>query len=213
MPIMYLQNPNSSRTWRPGPWKDRLGAIAIMLGILLALPIWGAEHPDLVLIDFQAPAVVTGSLAPTVRVVWGVTNRGPGTAIGAWWDSLRFSTNGLDWQEITGSGEIGPVAAGQSYWRTNTVQVPVYESGTYYLMLTTDAEDSLHESDTNNNDQLCHTRSRPSACGIPGAALHYWGTASIRECGLGRYQPRSRSCSRALGVGRSRPMFYRPFLG
>jgi len=122
-----------------------------MLGLLLTLPTWGAEPPDLAPLDLQAPAAVTGPLAPTVRLVWGVTNNGPGAASGWWSDSMWFSTDLLEWEQISGSSETGPLTAGESYWRTNTVQVPVFESGTYYLMLTTDADDLLHESKTNNN--------------------------------------------------------------
>jgi subtilase family serine protease len=128
-----------------------LGVTAATVGLGLILPAWAADPPDLAPIDFQAPTVVTGSLRPSVTLVWGVTNYGPGTAVGAWYDSVSFSPNGVDWEEISVNGETGPIAAGGSYWRTNTVRVPVLESGAYYLMFKTDTEDSLHEADTNNN--------------------------------------------------------------
>jgi len=134
-----------SGAWRPGTLQNLRGAIAGALGLLLTLPTWGAEPPDLAPLDFQAPAAVTGPLGPTVRLVWGVTNHGPGLAAGWWSDSVWLSTDLLEWEPISGSSEIGPLAAGENYWRTNTVQVPAFESGTYHLMFTTDAEDFLRD--------------------------------------------------------------------
>jgi subtilase family serine protease len=49
------------------------------------------------------------------------------------------------------SSEIGPIPAGGSYWRTNLLSLPVTQSGTYYLVLKTDDQGNLLESDQNNN--------------------------------------------------------------
>jgi len=53
--------------------------------------------------------------------------------------------------EISQMNEPGPTEAGETYWRTNLVRIPVVESGTYYLILKADAEASLHELDEANN--------------------------------------------------------------
>jgi hypothetical protein len=53
--------------------------------------------------------------------------------------------------EITRGTEPGPVEAGQAYWRTNLVRLPVVRSGAWYLILKADAEALLHEIDEANN--------------------------------------------------------------
>jgi hypothetical protein len=53
--------------------------------------------------------------------------------------------------EVIRFGELGPIEPGGSYWRTNTVCVPVVKSGTYYLILKADADADLYESDESNN--------------------------------------------------------------
>jgi hypothetical protein len=106
---------------------------------------------DLSPIAFVGPTEITGSLMPSITLVCGVTNYGPGAASDSWWDAVLFSTDGVNWEVIGGNGGLGPVEAGESYWRTNRVRLPIYESGTYYLMYTVDAGDSLRETDRSNN--------------------------------------------------------------
>jgi hypothetical protein len=110
--------------------------------------------PDLAPIAFQAPERVSGSPNPTVTLVWGVTNQGVGPAAG-WGDRVYLSAepvvNPARETVISWSVESGPLAPGQSYWRTNTVRVPVTESGLYYLILETDADNVLGDSNRAND--------------------------------------------------------------
>jgi hypothetical protein len=102
----------------------------------------------------RVPSVVTGPANPSVTVVWGVTNQGVGPAVGYWDDELYLSTNAvLDWTAtyVGDWSETNTVAAGGSYWRTNTVRMPVVQSGTYYLIFQANAYDLLYESDWDNN--------------------------------------------------------------
>ncbi len=123
---------------------------------LLAVSItFNSQPPDLAPVALQAPSTLTAPPYPTVMVVWGVTNQGTGEALGnsSWPDQLYLSTN-LSAQGGTllqSPFEPGPVPPGGSYWRTNAVQLPVVQSGAYYLVFKTDTDNSLRESDTNNN--------------------------------------------------------------
>jgi subtilase family serine protease len=111
--------------------------------------------PDLAPVQLQVPPVLTGPPNPMVTVVWGVTNQGTGPAVNwSWWDSLYFSRNAtLEASDvaIASQSEPGPVAAGDSYWRTNTVRVPVVSNTNCYLIFKTDAQNSLFESNETNN--------------------------------------------------------------
>jgi hypothetical protein len=111
---------------------------------------------DLAPVAFQVPDMVTGPPHPTVSLARGVTNRGGGVAEAPWgWeDAVFLSTNGLldaASQRVDQWLETNSVRAGDSYWRTNTVQLPVVEGGTYYLHFRTDVWDSVPDSDRSNN--------------------------------------------------------------
>ena len=124
----------------------------------LAVPLsFHLTPPDLAPVAFQAPAVVDGPPNPAVTLVWGVTNRGPGQAgpyAFGWYDTVYVSTN---------SGLSGVIAyaqqyrendslpAGGSYWRTNTVELPLIADGSYYLVFETDYGNYLGESNLSNN--------------------------------------------------------------
>jgi subtilase family serine protease len=122
----------------------------------LAVPVsFTIQPPDLAPVALLAPPSLTAPPYPSVTLVWCVTNQGIGSAIGfpSWNDQVLFSTNNSpDSAVYLGSWyETGPVPVGGSYWRTNTVQLPVTQSGTGYLFLKADAYDNLVELNNNNN--------------------------------------------------------------
>jgi hypothetical protein len=86
---------------------------------------------------------------PTIQVVWGVTNQGPGTASGSWYDRVWFSTNGvLDANSIS-LGNFGvnkTVPLNGSYWQTNSVTLPMTSNGNYTLFVQVDAGNSIYEA-------------------------------------------------------------------
>jgi subtilase family serine protease len=124
---------------------------------IAAIPITFNIQPlDLAPVALLAPSTITGPPYPTVTLVWGVTNSGTGPAIGAdyWYDDVYLSSNpawGGAIPLVTSRTESGPMQAAVSYWRTNTVTVPVIQSGTYYLFLRIDDYNSLYESAETNN--------------------------------------------------------------
>ena len=109
--------------------------------------------PDLAPIAFQAPSAVTAPPHPQVTFVWGVTNQGTGAALGYWIDNLAISTNSVLIRQPSRRRhyEYGPVAPGTAYWRTNTYNVPVTHSGTFYFFFQANSGGALYESDEANN--------------------------------------------------------------
>ncbi|HWH69812.1 MAG TPA: CARDB domain-containing protein, partial [Candidatus Sulfotelmatobacter sp.] len=92
------------------------------------------QLPDLMPVVSPGPLKVNGPANPGVELAWGVTNQGVGLAVGPWPDRVYFSTNAvLDWTatRLVDSLREEPLTAGQCYWSTNTVPLPVSESGTY----------------------------------------------------------------------------------
>jgi hypothetical protein len=132
-------------------------AVSIAGSILLAtVPLW-ADLPDLEPIDLEAPATVTAAPNPSVQVTWAVINQGNAEASGYWSDILYISTRPFyDSSAVFVSYAMAPspVEAGDTYWSTNTVTLPITESGTWYLILYANAYNYLQESDTSNNTMV-----------------------------------------------------------
>ncbi len=119
---------------------------------VLAIP-FTVSASDLSVLAFEAPSTVMGPAKPQVTVVWEVTNRGGGPAAN-WYDALYVSTNSAyDYTAtiISVWPEAGPLAAGATYWRTNTVSVPVTKSGTYYLIFITDLVAAMMQPGVGNH--------------------------------------------------------------
>ncbi|HVV71236.1 MAG TPA: CARDB domain-containing protein, partial [Verrucomicrobiae bacterium] len=113
--------------------------------------------PDLAPVAFDVPTEITGPPNPSVSISWGVTNQGIGPAQNgtSWWsDTVYFSKNTqLEWDDrpINSFMESGPIEAGGSYWRTNTLRIPVVASTNGYLIFKTDSSDAVYESNETNN--------------------------------------------------------------
>src|SRR5512142_2273045 len=100
--------------------------------VLFVHTAMGQALPDLVPMDLQAPASLTGPPNMTARVAWNISNLGAGPALGYWTDVLYLSQN--PWLDgtapyVTGGSGPGPLEPGEDYWRTNRVTLPVTETG------------------------------------------------------------------------------------
>ncbi|MFH0908412.1 MAG: CARDB domain-containing protein [bacterium] len=108
--------------------------------------------PDLMPVNVDAPS--SSEAGRPVQVVYAVTNRGNGMAAGYWYDQLVLSSNAVwDAQDYTlGQWYQGrSLTNGNNYSQTNTVTLPRWPMGTYYLLLRTDAYGYVFESDESNN--------------------------------------------------------------
>ena len=124
------------------------------LGLLLSSAALADGLPDLAPLALQVPDPLTAPPNPTVSIVWGVTNQGAGPALAYKWDALYLSSQPVlddSATYVSSVFEYSSLAVGESYWRTNLVQLPLIQSGQYYLIFKTDYYNEVAESDENNN--------------------------------------------------------------
>ncbi|HVV72947.1 MAG TPA: CARDB domain-containing protein, partial [Verrucomicrobiae bacterium] len=140
---------------------NALGETNIANDIAVRPLAYSLVRPDLVPLALECPTNLVVPPYPYVGLTWGVTNQGLGSAYvrwpwsqGHWYDSiwLSASTN-VDSSAtlVFGSSEPGPVAPGEAYWRTNTLRLPIKQTGTYFLIFTANSSGYLAESDSSNN--------------------------------------------------------------
>ncbi|MDH7602642.1 MAG: fibronectin type III domain-containing protein, partial [Armatimonadota bacterium] len=102
----------------------------------------------------QLSCPVTTSAHSTVNIKWVVQNAGPGDAEGSWADKLYFSED-----DMVDSGDIvlwqgpgtSPLAVPYTYSKQANVEMPMKPVGLYYLILKTDAEGTLSETNELDN--------------------------------------------------------------
>lgn len=122
----------------------------VPIQLTLSLP------PDLAMTEFQSPSLVTGPANPTIHLVWHVANQGLGPATIPWSDAVLLYTNLTSGPAsvLGGFAETNAVAGGGDYWRTNTVTLPIAQSGGFYLGFRADADNEVYETDESNNGAL-----------------------------------------------------------
>src|SRR6266404_4300318 len=138
-------------------------ARTIYIRALLVVAVTAEERaalgsPDLVPTALTPPAsAVAGQ---SISITWTVTNQGGDPANPNWWDRLYLSTDNV----ISGDDTViqdnngdaihtSTLAAGASYDNTETVSLPGGLSpGTYYVIVRTDVNSSVAESNESNND-------------------------------------------------------------
>lgn len=96
----------------------------------------------------------TMSLGETATITWTVQNSSANVVNGVWQDSLYLSADNT-WDSsdvlIGQSVRSGTVGAFATYTETKELTVPPIEVGTYYLIVRTDARNSVRESNETNN--------------------------------------------------------------
>jgi len=90
---------------------------------------------DLAALEFIAPPTVNGSGNPAVTLAWQVANLGPGPITDTWLDEVSISSGTLAYYPLGSFWETHSLPPGASYWRTNTVIMPVTQNGMYQLTL------------------------------------------------------------------------------
>jgi subtilase family serine protease/5-hydroxyisourate hydrolase-like protein (transthyretin family) len=121
-----------------------------------AFEVAQAPTPDLVVDDIQAQA--NAFSGQNIVVGWDVSNIGGGpTRANEWIDRVYLSTDEtLDPSDIPiGRSPVStPVLAGQGYSASAVVQLPINLSGSYFLIVAADDEDSVFESLDEGNNTL-----------------------------------------------------------
>jgi len=123
----------------------------------LAVPIT-ITQPDLVPTALTPPnSALAGQ---SITIAWTVTDQGNGAASPNWWDRLYLSTDTVISNDDTiiqdNNGDAihtTALAAGASYNNSETVPLPGNLSpGTYYVIVRTDVNTTVPESNESNND-------------------------------------------------------------
>ncbi len=123
---------------------------------IVAVPLEVAYPPraDLVVTEvIVAEQVISGQ---PLQVTWTVTNTGEAEAPGYWTDQVVLSED----DDIGSLGNTisegfaysgASLAPGESVTRIQTLDIPIEEQGSYYLLVKTDSGNSIVETDNDNN--------------------------------------------------------------
>ena len=125
-------------------------------GVSAACAVAATPAPDLVASSVVLPA--TGTFGEAIDVSWSVTNEGDLAAAGGFSDIVFLSTDALFSTNdipvaVVGSGSAA-LAPGATSPRAASVQLPLANAllnGTYRLLIKTDGNASIEESDEGNN--------------------------------------------------------------
>ncbi len=111
-----------------------------------------APPADLVVESVSAPA--SGSPGTPMAIQWTVRNAGANAAVGEWYDSVYLSTD-AQWDlndtligRFERSGRLEP---GTSYTGQLNEPLPGVLPGRYYIIVRTDARNTIRETDDTNN--------------------------------------------------------------
>lgn len=107
---------------------------------------------DLVVSSVAPPS--GGSPGEPFTVGWTVQNGGANAATGLWSDAVYLSTD-QTWDigdiPVGRQTQVGPVAPGQSYNGQLTTTLPALNPGPYYVIVKSDAQNRVRETDDTNN--------------------------------------------------------------
>jgi|GEM_PF-477428 len=111
-------------------------------------------YPDLAVADVVSPA--TGLPGSTLTAVWAVLNSGTTNVAGAWTERV-FLVNPAVANDVRLLGSFvftNTLAPGALITRTQSVEVPIFASGTFLLAVEVDSANEWYEVDEANNYRL-----------------------------------------------------------
>ncbi len=109
--------------------------------------------PDLTVTNVNAPS--TGDEGSTIQVGWTVQNVGPGPATGSWQDEVVIQQAGQPSSQYLVLGtftNFNSLGAGNSYSRTEAVNLPLHISGLYNVDVITNYDGALFENGATANN-------------------------------------------------------------
>lgn len=116
------------------------------------LVVGRGSSADLAPIELVVPnPLIVGQQVP---FIWAITNQGPITAEGGWWDGLYLASSPPPAERLWELGLLyrqGGLRAGASYRATNVVRIPQVQAGTYYVAVKADDEEEVEQSSRAND--------------------------------------------------------------
>jgi subtilase family serine protease len=114
---------------------------------------------DLVVSNIAPPS--SGSPGESITVNWTIQNSGTNPATGSWDDAVYLSSD-QTWDIgdilIGKRTQAGPLATGQSYNGQLTATLPAINPGGYYIIVKTDVQNRVRETNDNNNTGAASTQ-------------------------------------------------------
>lgn len=114
-----------------------------------------SNPPDLMPFISSVPSLVRSFPPPSVTVAWGITNAGPGTAVGPLVREIYFSRNATLEREsdvqLLGVWDDPSLNPGEQRQTEDSVSVPVTNSAPGYLIFTCYRSDFPNEVNSSNN--------------------------------------------------------------
>jgi uncharacterized repeat protein (TIGR01451 family) len=124
-------------------------------GIILNL----TPPADLVVSSINPPS--GGSPGEPITFNWTIQNSGANPATGLWNDAVYLSSD-QTWDigdiPIGKQTQVGPIAAGQSYNGQLTTTLPAINLGGYYVIVKTDVQNRVRETNDKNNTGAANTQ-------------------------------------------------------
>ena len=112
-------------------------------------------QPDLIPVAVSVPVVVNGGPFPNVDILWGITNAGPGAALGSMYRQIYFSTNATlepEWDlYVASQWDDIALSSGSSQRYEESISVRLTNSVSGYLLFVSDAFDRISEINEANN--------------------------------------------------------------
>lgn len=108
--------------------------------------------PNLLIQSLSVPVSLTGR--QDLAVTWSVKNQAFGDATGDWVDTLYLSEDEtLDEADVQvlQFNQKGGLAAPFAYTQTQSAEMPIVAPGVYYMILHTDSEDAVGETNEDDN--------------------------------------------------------------
>ena len=128
------------------------------------------------------PAQLAATPQDRVWVHWQVTNAGNGAAQPSWYDRVYLSTD-AQWssndQQLTYQQIQTALDAGGRYVRNAYVTLPQVVAGSYWLIVRTDKDNTLYESNETNN-----TLAVPVQVALPDLTVSSAGGVNLRQLEL-----------------------------
>ena len=119
----------------------------------LSLAPLALVHPDLAPAAPVAPTAAAS--ADTIAVSWTVANVGSGAVTGNWVDRVLLSVDATPSPNdrlLAERPRQGPLPAGASYSESGDVVIPVDVTGSWFVLVATDAADTVRELFAENNN-------------------------------------------------------------
>jgi len=114
---------------------------------------------DLVVSSITPPT--SGSPGESITVNWTIQNSGTNPATGSWDDAVYLSSD-QTWDIgdilLGKRTQVGPLATGQSYNGQFTATLPAINPGSYYVIVKTDVQNRVRETNDNNNSGTANTQ-------------------------------------------------------